>query len=243
MPPRRNKEKFQQRTEFERVRIFLSRNKSSCAVEQFHSDASLEVVDRRAPNNLKNWQCTTEEESRFNLWGYDGCIRVRHYVVERCLPECIIELHSGLKPGVMVWCAISYHGRLRIKGNINSNRYVHEVLQPEVVPFLQGILGAIFQQENARPHIAKTVRDFCSAQHLQLLPWHVYSPDMSPLEHEWDLVGRRLLWRPAVSKDELLLRIQAIWNSFSQADIPNLFGALPRHIAALIVTCGGYSQY
>ncbi|GFW36850.1 hypothetical protein TNCV_4348911 [Trichonephila clavipes] len=33
---------------------------SSCAAEQFHSDASLEAVDRRAPNNSKNWQWTKE---------------------------------------------------------------------------------------------------------------------------------------------------------------------------------------
>ncbi|GFU33565.1 RNA-directed DNA polymerase from mobile element jockey [Trichonephila clavipes] len=29
---------------------------NSSAAEQFHSDASLEAVDRRAPNNSKNWQ-------------------------------------------------------------------------------------------------------------------------------------------------------------------------------------------
>ncbi|GFX87698.1 transposable element Tc1 transposase [Trichonephila clavipes] len=42
-------------------------------------------------------------------------------------------------PGVMVWGVISYHGRtnfLRIEGDLNSNRYVCEVLQPEVVLFL-----------------------------------------------------------------------------------------------------------
>ncbi|GFU75170.1 hypothetical protein TNCV_2056131 [Trichonephila clavipes] len=41
------------------------------------------------------------------------------------------QRQSGLKPGVMVWGAISYHGRynlLRIEGNLNSNRYVREVL-------------------------------------------------------------------------------------------------------------------
>ncbi|GFW61817.1 transposable element Tcb2 transposase [Trichonephila clavipes] len=36
-----------------RRRIFLSRNRSSCAAEQFHSDASYKAVDRRAPNNSK----------------------------------------------------------------------------------------------------------------------------------------------------------------------------------------------
>ncbi|GFU52346.1 hypothetical protein TNCV_3958651 [Trichonephila clavipes] len=40
-------------------------------------------------------------ESRFNLWDLGGCIRVRCYAGERCIPECVIERHSGLKPGVM----------------------------------------------------------------------------------------------------------------------------------------------
>ncbi|GFV82724.1 transposable element Tcb2 transposase [Trichonephila clavipes] len=64
-----------------------------------------------------------------------------------------------------------------------ENRYVREVLQLQVVPFLQGIPGAMFQHYNAHPHVAKSIRDFCSAQHMQLLPWSAYSPDMSPIEH------------------------------------------------------------
>ncbi|GFW24021.1 hypothetical protein TNCV_4950651 [Trichonephila clavipes] len=72
-----------------------------------------------------------------------------------------------------------------------------------------GIPGAIVQQDNARLHVAKTVRDFCSAQHMQLLPWPAYSPDMSPIEHVWDLVGRRLarISLPVALKDEILLPI------------------------------------
>ncbi|PRD31712.1 UNVERIFIED_CONTAM: tc3a [Trichonephila clavipes] len=113
---------------------------------------------------------------------HDGRIRVRSYTGEFCLPECVIERHSGLIPGVMVWGLISYHGRsnlLRIEGNLNSNGYVREMLQPDVVSFLQGIHRAIFQQDNARPHVAKTVRDICSSRHMQLLPWLANSPDMS----------------------------------------------------------------
>ncbi|GFX63599.1 transposable element Tcb1 transposase [Trichonephila clavipes] len=70
-----------------------------------------------------------------------------------------------------------------------------------------------------------------------------YSPDMSPIV--WDLVGQRLTRdpRPAASKDELLLRIQAIWNSLPQADIQNRFDSMPRRIAILIAARGGYTKY
>ncbi|GFV17405.1 hypothetical protein TNCV_2901171 [Trichonephila clavipes] len=39
---------------------FLLRYRSSCLAEQFHSDASLEAVDRRVPINSKNWSWMTE---------------------------------------------------------------------------------------------------------------------------------------------------------------------------------------
>ncbi|GFX75476.1 transposable element Tc1 transposase [Trichonephila clavipes] len=138
----------------------------------------------------------------------------------------------------MVWGMISYHGRsnlLQIEGNLNSNRYVREVLQPEVVPFLQGSPGAIFQQDNAHLHVAKTARLLFSSTRvvdwkytqiynpqkverfrtdsspMQLLPWPAYSPDMLPIAHLWDLVSRYLACDtcPAASK-ELLLCIQVI---------------------------------
>ncbi|GFV75138.1 transposable element Tc1 transposase [Trichonephila clavipes] len=86
-----------------------------------------------------NGKLKISKGSPFNLWDHDGRIRVGRYAGERCLPECVIERHNGLTYGIMAWGAISYHGRsnlLRIKGNLNSNRYVREVLQLEVIPFL-----------------------------------------------------------------------------------------------------------
>ncbi|GFV03405.1 transposable element Tcb2 transposase [Trichonephila clavipes] len=208
-------------------------------------------------------QVVFSDESRFNLWDHDGRIRIKRHVVEHCLPGCVVAVVAKWYRYRTVAClvtssrpvplktrsgAISYHGRsnlIRIESNLKSNRCVHEVLQPEFIPFLQGIPEAIFQQDNARLHIAKTVRDFCSVQHMQLLPWPAYSPDMSLIEYVWDLVSRCLVRgpRPAASKDELLLRIQAIWNSLPLADIQKLFNSILRRIAALIAARGGYTKY
>ncbi|GFW30989.1 transposable element Tcb1 transposase [Trichonephila clavipes] len=79
---------------------------------------------------------------------------------------------------------------------------------------------------------------------MHLLPWPTFSPDMSPIKYVWDLVGRRLArdQRPAASKDELSLRIEAIWNSLLQANIQSLFDSMPRRIAALIAARGGYPK-
>ncbi|GFV13801.1 transposable element Tcb2 transposase [Trichonephila clavipes] len=88
------------------------------------------------------------------------------------------------------------------------------------VRLYEGLPGAVFQQHNARPHVAKNVKSYLDLQQVQLLAWPAYSPDMSPIEHEWDIVGRRIArdLRPVASTDELWLRIQTIWNNLPQTD-------------------------
>ncbi|GFV13593.1 hypothetical protein TNCV_67961 [Trichonephila clavipes] len=133
-----------------------------------------------------------------------------------------------------------YHTATYSPASVSAQRRTNDTI------FVASIIpGAIFQQDNACPHDAKAVRNFCSAQHMQLFPWPAYSPDMSPIEHVWDLVGRRLARdpRPAASKDKLLLCIQAIWNSLPQVDIQNLFESMPSRVAALNAVRGGYTKY
>ncbi|GFY11260.1 transposable element Tcb1 transposase [Trichonephila clavipes] len=47
------------------------------------------------------YQVVFSDESRFNFGDHDDRIRVRRSAGERCLPECVIERHSGLTPEVM----------------------------------------------------------------------------------------------------------------------------------------------
>ncbi|GFW00983.1 transposable element Tc1 transposase [Trichonephila clavipes] len=86
--------------------------------------------------------------------------------------------HTARTAGVMVLGAIVYDSRLtliRMRGALSGQRYVEDVLRPHVGPFLNGLPGAIFQQDTARPHTAKVAQDFLS--HFQTLPWPARSPD------------------------------------------------------------------
>ncbi|GFW54874.1 transposable element Tcb1 transposase [Trichonephila clavipes] len=68
--------------------------------------------------------------------------------------------HTGPAPGIMAWGGIGYHSRtplVRIAGTLNSQRYISEVLEPVVLPYLQDLATAIFQQDNARPLVARIV--------------------------------------------------------------------------------------
>ncbi|GFU65412.1 uncharacterized protein TNCV_1796791 [Trichonephila clavipes] len=69
--------------------------------------------------------------------------------------------------------------------------------------------------------------------------------DMLPMStcRIW-LVGVSLVIRVLqLQKDELLLRLQAIWNYLSKADIHNLFDSMSRRVAALIAARGGCTKY
>ena len=188
------------------------------------------------------------DKSRFNMSYNDGRIDVRRYAGERNLRVCILQRHKGPTPSVIVWGAIGYNMRprfLRIEGNLNRNRYIREVLQPEVLPLLQATPHTIFQQDNARPHMARIVQAFFQRRRVSLLTWPARSPDMSPIEHVWDMVGRRLIHQspPALTLDALWTRIQTVWRDNHQEGIQGLFDSMPRRIEPLIAAHEGFTSY
>ncbi|GFW43751.1 transposable element Tcb2 transposase [Trichonephila clavipes] len=133
------------------------------------------------------------DESHICLQHHDGWIRVWRHCGERMLNSCVMHCHIGPAPGIMVWGGIGYHSRtslVRIAGILNSQRYISEVLEPVVLPYLQGLATAIFQQDNAQPHVARIVQRFVVNHQIELLPWPARSPDLSPIENMWSMVAQ-----------------------------------------------------
>ncbi|GFW40415.1 DDE_3 domain-containing protein [Trichonephila clavipes] len=93
----------------------------------------------------------------------------------------------------MVWGAIAYDSRstlIVMCETLTGICYVDDILRPHVGPFLNGLPGAIFQQDNARPHTARVAQDFL--RHFQTLSWPSRSPELSPVEHVWDQLKRQM---------------------------------------------------
>ncbi|GFU99078.1 uncharacterized protein TNCV_1227921 [Trichonephila clavipes] len=92
------------------------------------------------------------DESRFNLSSDDNRVRVWRPLGEHLNPAFALQLHTVPTAGVMVWGAIAYNTRsplVLICGTMTAQRYVHTILQPLVLPFMQRLPGALFQQDNA----------------------------------------------------------------------------------------------
>ncbi|GFV83111.1 transposable element Tcb1 transposase [Trichonephila clavipes] len=129
-----------------------------------HRQLRLWWCQARSMWNVTDWQKVVfSDESRFVLGTDDNRVRVWMRPGERynSSPHCSTSHfpHS--------WCtglgAIAYDSRstlIVMCGTLTGQRYVDDILRPHVGPFLNGLPGAIFQQDNARPHTARVAQDF-----------------------------------------------------------------------------------
>ncbi|UYV65523.1 Transposase [Cordylochernes scorpioides] len=185
------------------------------------------------------------DESRFCLSSDSRRVRAWRRRGERSNPAAIVERPTVRQRGIMVWGAIAYDFRsplLRIQGTMTAQRYVDDVLRPVTLPYLQGVPNALYQQDNARPHTARISQQ--ALKDVQMLPWPPYSPDLSPIEHVWDIIGRRLHALPQPrSEDELWQMVEREWRAIPQDAIRTLIDSLPRRVAACIAVRGGPTCY
>ncbi|GFV67199.1 transposable element Tcb1 transposase [Trichonephila clavipes] len=89
------------------------------------------------------------------------------------LNRCVMHRHTGPVPGIMVWGGIGYHSRtllVRIEGTLNSHRYISEVWEPVILPYLQGLATVILQQDTARSHVARIGQRFFVNHQIEFLP-------------------------------------------------------------------------
>ncbi|GFU43771.1 transposable element Tcb1 transposase [Trichonephila clavipes] len=80
---------------------------------------------------------------------------------------------------------------------------MHQYTGPS--PGIMGLATAIFQQENARPHVECIVQMFFVNNQIEFLPWPIRSPDLPPEENMWSMVDQRLtqILPPAAIPDQL----------------------------------------
>ena len=123
------------------------------------------------------------DESRFLLYRADGRRRVYRRDGERFRDNCVDEVDRFGGGGLMVWAGIAYGHRtpmVFIDGPLTAQRYVDLILRPVVVPFIRQH-NVIFQQDNARAHVARLSIAFLQQNNVDVLRWPPYSPDLSPI--------------------------------------------------------------
>lgn len=152
---------------------------------------------------------------------------------------------------VMVWGCVSHDCKLdlvTVQGNLNALRYQHEILQASVVPHFDNHVLAdrpIFMDDNARPHRAHAVVEFLRRNAVETIPWPARSPDLNPIEHIWDMLGRRVRQRdpPVQTVRDLEAALHQEWARLPQRQIQRLIQGMRRRLEAVVRVRGGYTKY
>jgi histone-lysine N-methyltransferase SETMAR len=151
---------------------------------------------------------------------------------------------------VLVTLAWNAHGFHLIKAlpkgmKFNSTYYIHEILTPLLdwynTQFGQTHQNLVIHADNARPHIAKVVLDFCEENGITLAPHPPYSPDLAPSDfYLFGFLKDKLKGCVYDEPGELLGAIGAILEDVDPATLERVF----RHWMKKLEDCiSGNGEY
>ncbi|GFX17279.1 transposable element Tc1 transposase [Trichonephila clavipes] len=145
---------------------------------------------------------------------------------------------------ILIWrerkAAIIPRTSLKGTGSVNGTRYCNEILLPYVRLF-RGAMGLqfLFMDDNAPCHRTVATEQLLESEDIERMDWPARSPDLNPIEHVWDFLGRRLAARtlPPVTIRELRLARQDEWAEMPQQLIDTFILSMGRRCKTCLVRC------
>ena len=141
------------------------------------------------------------------------------YGVDNIQDNVVAETEMFGGRSIMVWDCFSHDRKLDLKvvrQTLTGQRYIDDILEPIVDPHFQAhqVAHPIFQDDNVHPHRACIVTDSLEQEGIEDLQWPSRSPDMNPIEHVWDHMGRNVCKRnDVVTLDDLVRALVNEWNN------------------------------
>lgn len=130
--------------------------------------------------------------------------------------------HSG-GGGIMVYGLIGSDGffkLIRVDGSINGEKYL-SLMRDTILPMLRDRYNQdfVYQQDNARPHVAKKVLNFFEESNVKVLSWPSRSPDLSIIENVWKILKHDVYDQLEIKNTaELWSRIDSAYQKLATVD-------------------------
>ncbi len=148
----------------------------------------------------------------------------------------------------MLWGCMSAEGAGEmciVNGRVNAEAYT-AIMEAFLIPSQETLYGdtsAIFQQDNASSHKAKTVMQWFKTNKIDLLEWPANSPDLNPIENVWRTMKKRLQASKPTTKMELVAELRKVWATLTCKECSDLVASMPRRICAVIRSRGHPTKY
>ncbi|GFY11390.1 transposable element Tcb2 transposase [Trichonephila clavipes] len=195
-------------------------------------------------------QCFFSDESRFSVHPDNRHIFIWRERGSRNNPAFVHESIRFGGGGVLVYGGISIDGRTDLyiirDGPLTARRYRDGILRRIVVPYAAAIGDDfILMDDNCRPHRANLVEDFFFKEGFVRMEWPACSPDMNPVEHVWDALGRRVAGRQPLpqSLQEIERALLKEWDRIPQLVINSLIDSKPQTCSTLLAVRGNHTPY
>lgn len=189
------------------------------------------------------------DESRFPLYPVDGRLRVRRLAGEELLDDNLQANVQGRGGSVHVWgafCFSSVSPLVSLDQNVNGVVY-QGILANQLFPFARATFQDNFrlQHDNAPAHTSRVVQQFLQDNDILVMEQPPLSPDMNPIEHLWDELGRAVRNRnvPPTNLRQLRDALLEEWARIPRQTLENLVASMPRRLAAVIAARGGNTRY
>ena len=139
----------------------------------------------------------------------------------------------------MVWGCFSHDHKFDlvvVRQTLTGQLYSDDILQHVVCPHFRPYQAArpIFQDDNALPHMARVVTESLAQEGTEKLLWPSRGPDMNPIEHCCDRIGRNVdIRNDVVTLDNLARALVDEWNNLEPQFLRKPVQGMPRRVREL----------
>jgi transposase len=214
-----------------------------------HIKLRLQSAKAHVSESMEYWnKVIWSDESKFKLSGSDGRDLVWRQPHEACRMDCVRPTVKHGGGSVMVWGCFSSGGvgeLVFIDGTMRGDGY-KDILDQHLhrLATAMGIGGDFtFQQDNSPVHTSRVVRRYLQERGVRVLEWPPNSPDLNPIEHIWDVLGREVAKKRVSNEDDLKRHLRDAWNALDQETLDKLVSSIPRRLAEVIKNKGGPTKY